>query len=133
MHIHRINRDQTAVERFARDTYCAFSKINPGELSQNKLLRKTIIEEVELTALLRDGKLVIKGFPMYFSYSNKPREAEVIQALPKNQASRLRFKDREALVGEIEIGTEYTMALTETDSFAYFRSSRRGLSPLVKI
>ena len=133
MRIHRITRNQDTVERFARDTYKQFSNINPGELSQSRLLKKAVIEEVELTSLLRDGKLVIKSFPMFFSYSNKPKEAQIFQAIPKNQASRLMFKDREALIEEVEIGIEYAMALTEVGSFAYFRLGRQNSSPLIKI
>ena len=120
MKITRINRNQVPVERFARDVYRAFSEINPGDLSQNRLLKKAVIEEVELTASLREQKLVIKSLPMFFSYSTGSKEAEIFNAQPKNQASRLEFKEREELIQKIEIGAEYTMALTETDSFAYF-------------
>ncbi len=135
MRIHRIRPEQAPVERFARDTYSAFSKINPGELSENRLLKKAIIEEVELTSLLRDGKLVVKSFPMSFSYLRSPKETEVFQALPRNQASRLIFNDREKLVEKIEVGAECTMALTEGNSFASFASSEkaRSGSPLIKI
>ena len=133
MRIHRENRLQVPIEKFARDTYRAFSETNIGELSRNKPLKKTVIEGVEIRSSLRDGKLVVKSLPMFFSYSNKPKEAEIFRALPKNQASRLLFKDREALVEDIEIGAEYTMALTETDSFAYYKASRNNSSPLIKI
>ena len=89
MRIHRVNRLQVPIERFARDTYRAFSETNIGELSENRLLRKALIEGVEIVSSLRDGKLVVRSLPMSFSSSKVPRETEVFQSLPKNQAARL--------------------------------------------
>ena len=134
MRIHRIRPEQTPIERFARDAYGAFSKTDIRELSsKDKTLTKVVVDGVELRSLLREGKLVIKSLPMFFSYSNKPKEAEVFLSLPKNQASRLMYKDREAMVEEIQIGAEYTMALTETDSFANFKLKRMVLGVLTEI
>ena len=133
MRIHRENKLQVPIEKFARDTYRAFSETNIVGLSGNRLLRRAVIDEVEVSSWLKEGKLVVKSLPMFFSYLKKPKEVEIFRVLPKNQASRLLFRDREALVEDIEIGAEYTMALTETDSFAYYKASRNNSSPLIKI
>ena len=133
MRIHRANRFQVPIERFARDTYRAFSETNIRGLSENKLLRKAVIEEVEIISSLRDGKLVVKSLPMFFSYSKVPRETEVFRALPKNQATRLGFNEREKLVEMIEVGAEYAMALTESNTFAHLDLNKQTRYPLIKI
>ena len=126
MRIPKMITKQAPVEIFARSTYEAFSGTGIAELSKPRLLKRVFIDEVELSSSLKDGKLIIKSFPMYFSYSKKPKEVEIFQALPKNQASRLLFKESEALIEEIEIGAEYAMALTDDWSFAHYRKIRKN-------
>ena len=125
---------QVPVEIFARSTYEAFSGTDIVKLSKPRLLKKVFIDEVELSSSLKDGKLIIKSFPMYFSYSKTPKEVEIFQSLPKNQSSRLAVKESEALIEEIEIGAEYAMALTDDWSFAHYREIRKNnANPLIKI